>query len=89
MGQPNCGDTFYDRWSYRAAILGKVDALKMLISLDDLPFSSNRPDEKVWLLHQVTKNGFSEILKILISFFEDSNARDKYGQTLLHTGAQI
>ena len=84
-----CGDTFCERWSYRAAILGKADALKMLISLDDLPFSSNSPDEKFWLLHRVTKNGFSEILRILISFFEDPIARDKYGQTLLHTGAQI
>ena len=76
-----------DKWSHHASILGKVNTLKMLISLGDLPFS--KKGEHVSLLHFVARKGFSEILKILIGLCDDPNAIDGSGQTLLHTGVQI
>ena len=76
---------YRDRWSHHASILGKVDTLKMLISLGDLPFSKEGHDEKVLLLHFVTRKGLNKILEILIDCCSDPNARDRSGYTLLHT----
>ena len=80
---------YCDRWSQHASTLGKVNTLKMLISLGDLPLSNKGEGEHIWLLHRVARKGYSEILKILIGFCNDPNAIDRSGQTLLHTGAQI